>query len=160
MSFKVTDKRMFTEDGELREDYSYLDEESDEAPPEPSSTRPPRQEAPLQSEPIVDPGGPPRSSSPAAEPAGDHYPGSAGAAGAPQFLDLVAYLAEPIALLLGDARLPNGESAQDLDQARALIDLLEILQLKTSGNLESEEQALLDDLLYRLRMRYVEKRRG
>ena len=74
------------------------------------------------------------------------------------FMDLVAMLAEPIALFLGDAQLPDGESAEDLERARLHIDLLQILQDKSQGNLHHEEQTVLADLLYRLRMRYVQKK--
>jgi hypothetical protein len=75
----------------------------------------------------------------------------------PGFADLVSILAEPIALFLGDAPLPDGKSAENLDLARFHIDLLEILKRKTESNLSQEESAVLDDLLYRLRMRYVQK---
>ncbi len=42
--------------------------------------------------------------------------------------------------------------------ARQTIDTLELLQEKTRGNLDAEEQRLLEGLLYELRMRYVEVR--
>ncbi len=38
--------------------------------------------------------------------------------------------------------------------------MLGILQEKTQGNLTPEETALLDGLLYELRMKYVEKTQG
>ena len=97
----------------------------------------------------------------AAEPAPERHPDvDMGPSHLPaaQFLDLVAVLAEPIALFLGDAPLPDGQSAEDLDRARMYIDLLGVLQDKTVGNVSSEEHAILDDLVYRLRMRYVEKK--
>jgi Domain of unknown function (DUF1844) len=42
--------------------------------------------------------------------------------------------------------------------ARQTIDTLELLQEKTRGNLDADEQRLLEGLLYELRMRYVEVR--
>jgi hypothetical protein len=42
--------------------------------------------------------------------------------------------------------------------ARQTIDTLELLQEKTRGNLDAEEERLLEGLLYELRMRYVEAR--
>jgi hypothetical protein len=42
--------------------------------------------------------------------------------------------------------------------ARQTIDTLELLQEKTRGNLDAEEERLLEGLLYELRMRYVEVR--
>jgi hypothetical protein len=42
--------------------------------------------------------------------------------------------------------------------ARLHIDLLAVLRQKTAGNLTAQEAAFLEDLLYRLRVRYVQKR--
>ena len=53
---------------------------------------------------------------------------------------------------------PFFASAENLDAARLYIDLLEVLKEKTEGNLGPEEQGLLEDLLYQLRLRYVQKR--
>jgi hypothetical protein len=49
---------------------------------------------------------------------------------------------------------------KDLPSAKRFIDLLGILQIKTKGNLEPEEDALLQALLYDLRMKYVKLTRG
>jgi hypothetical protein len=78
--------------------------------------------------------------------------------GGPSFFDLVAILAEPIPIYLGDAELPDGGDATNLEMARLHIDLLAILRQKTAGNLTAQEAAFLEDLLYRLRVRYVQKR--
>jgi hypothetical protein len=43
----------------------------------------------------------------------------------------------------------------DLPAAKHAIDLLGILKDKTKGNLENEEEALLETLLYDLRLKYV-----
>jgi hypothetical protein len=40
-----------------------------------------------------------------------------------------------------------------------LIDALGVLKEKTKGNLSKEEEGLLENLLYELRMRYIEKAR-
>jgi hypothetical protein len=80
-----------------------------------------------------------------------------GAQPAPGFFDLVSALAEPIAIYLGDAELPDGTSAENLEAARFYIDLLEVLRTKTAGNLSSQEASVLEDLLYQLRVRYVRK---
>jgi len=47
----------------------------------------------------------------------------------------------------------------NLDQARHLIDLLGVLEQKTAGNLSSDEQHLLQQLLYALRLTFVEQSR-
>lgn len=61
---------------------------------------------------------------------------------------------------LGDAPNPEGQPEKDLNLARQDIDLLGILQEKTRGNLSGEEERLLDQALYDLRMRYVEVEKG
>jgi hypothetical protein len=43
----------------------------------------------------------------------------------------------------------------NLPQAKDIIDLLSVLENKTTGNLTTEEQAVLRDMLYALRMKYV-----
>ena len=48
----------------------------------------------------------------------------------------------------------------NLPAARQTIDILEMLAVKTKGNLSGEEDKLLGTLLYDLRMRYVEATRG
>jgi len=48
----------------------------------------------------------------------------------------------------------------DLEQAKYTIDILQIMEEKTKGNLTAEEAKLLRGLLYDLRMRYVDACRG
>jgi hypothetical protein len=57
---------------------------------------------------------------------------------------------------LGDAPNPDGEAEVSLDLARQDIDLLGMLEEKTRGNLTGDEERLLDQALYDLRLRYVE----
>jgi hypothetical protein len=83
---------------------------------------------------------------------------AAGQAGAgPQFLDLVDLLCQQVAMALGDPRLGAGAPPPDLRVARIYIDLLGVLQEKTRGNLSEEEAAVLEELIYRFRMLYVEQ---
>jgi len=49
--------------------------------------------------------------------------------------------------------------AADMVAAREMIDILGMLREKTKGNLDRSEQALLDNILYDLRMRYVQSPR-
>ena len=49
---------------------------------------------------------------------------------------------------------------RNLPLARQTIDILEILETKTRGNLDAEEAKLLESLLYEIRMRFVEVTRG
>jgi hypothetical protein len=58
---------------------------------------------------------------------------------------------------LGAAPDPaSAETKVDLAQAKQMIDLLDVLKVKTAGNLTIGESAMLDDLLFDLRMRYLE----
>jgi hypothetical protein len=50
--------------------------------------------------------------------------------------------------------------AHDLPAAKQMIDLLGILRDKTKGNLDAAEDQLLKEVLYDLRMRYVEMTRA
>jgi hypothetical protein len=60
---------------------------------------------------------------------------------------------------------PTGETSAggppaDLNHARHLIDLLGVLERKTAGNLSPDEQQLLQQLLYSLRLTFVEQSRS
>lgn len=58
---------------------------------------------------------------------------------------------------LGDAPNPaDGQRDVNLAMARQTIDLLALLQEKTRSNLSGEEERVLEQALYDLRMRYVE----
>jgi len=157
---KVTDKRMFTPDGELREEYRFLHEKSTAAPaePEPEPEPAPAPRTPPAAAPGGAAGDPRRAPDPAAQ-AREEMPTMPPELGGPSFFDLVAMLAEPVPIYLGDARLPDGQSAMNLEMARLHIDLMEVLRQKTLGNLSAQESAFLEDLLYRMRVRYVQKTR-
>jgi hypothetical protein len=51
---------------------------------------------------------------------------------------------------------PGGSAEKNLPLARQNIEILEILELKTRGNLEAGEAKLLSTLLYEVRMHFVE----
>jgi hypothetical protein len=56
--------------------------------------------------------------------------------------------------------IPEPETNQaivDLPIAKQIIDTLGMLQEKTKGNLDQEEERLLNAVLYDLRMRYIQK---
>ncbi len=60
-------------------------------------------------------------------------------------------IADPIT---GNAGTPN------LQAAAQMIELIAMLQEKTKGNLIEPEARLVDDLLYELRVRYVQAQQG
>ncbi|HEX4951892.1 MAG TPA: DUF1844 domain-containing protein [Thermoanaerobaculia bacterium] len=134
---KIIDKRIFLPDGSLREEYRFLEDEAS---------------APAVSAPAE----PPPPAAPAPEPAGELDP-FAPEPGGPGFFHLLEMIAGPISIYLGDAPLPGGHHGEDLEMARLHIELLSVLKQKTAGNLSAREAAVLEDLIYRFRMRYVQK---
>ena len=130
--FTVSDRRHFAPDGRPREEA--------EAAPEPQS--PP------------DPGAPPE----APRRAPPSRPGPTPAADFSQFL--VSLGAQAGLLLTGEGRPEGMGTAEALDGAQSIIAILEMLKEKTGGRRTSAEDALLDDLLFQLRMAFVEAARG
>ena len=75
----------------------------------------------------------------------------------PAFENLVRMLGSNAAMVLGAYADPRtGQPMIDPDAARELIDMLDALREKTLGNLSPEEDALLLDLLGKLKMTYLE----
>jgi hypothetical protein len=74
------------------------------------------------------------------------------------FAAFVLSLAHTAAVHFGDVADPiSGKTAEaNLAAAQQMIDILALLEEKTRGNLTAEERQLLDQLLYELRLRYVE----
>jgi len=62
-------------------------------------------------------------------------------------------------LQLGQGRDDEPASPADLGHVRQTIDMLAVLEEKTRGNLSGEEERLLHDVLFDLRMRYARRRR-
>jgi len=74
------------------------------------------------------------------------------------FTALVMSLNTSALFHLGEISDPaTGERKQDLVLAKHTIDTLKLLEDKTRGNLNGEEQDLLKHILYDLKMRYVAK---
>jgi hypothetical protein len=58
---------------------------------------------------------------------------------------------------LGEIPNPaNGMIETDFPVAKQMIDIVSMLREKTRGNLSSSEDKLIEDILFDLRMRYVE----
>ncbi len=137
-SFRVIDRRLFTEDGELRK--GALDEERAEqeaARKSPAPATPVPQTGTGEAKPAAAPAEAPRPS--------------------PQFQMLVDLLARNAALFLGGYADPaTGQPVVDLEGAREMIDMMEVLREKTRGNLAAQEERLLTDVLGSLKMSYLE----
>lgn len=73
------------------------------------------------------------------------------------FSSLVLSLANTTLFQLGLIRTPESSDIQkDLQGARQTIDLLGLLEQKTRGNLTEQEEKILKDTLFQLRMAFVE----
>ena len=74
------------------------------------------------------------------------------------FVGFVLSLAHTAAYHFGDVPDPvTGQAGTtNLAAAQQIIDILSLLEQKTRGNLTAEERQLLEQLLYELRLRYVE----
>lgn len=73
----------------------------------------------------------------------------------------ISGLAMEALIALGDMPHPTTQQqSTNLGQAKYVIDLLGIMEEKTAGNLSVDEEKLLKDALYQLRMRYMAKGGG
>lgn len=150
-AFRVIDRRRFAPDGSER------DENAETAWPSPESA--PSAESPSN---------PPRTGQAATEsgpelatPRGEPYEESPGAPFEPSFGTLLISLSTQALMHLGEIPdLEGGDARRDLAAARHIIDLIAVLERKTQGNLDADEAALLERILYDLRMRFVAISRG
>lgn len=73
------------------------------------------------------------------------------------FANLVIQQANMALMFLGKVSHPEtGRTLMDLDSAQLMIDQLEMLLVKTKGNLDKQEAALLQDSLMNLHLAFVE----
>lgn len=78
------------------------------------------------------------------------------------FISFILSLNTTALFHLGEIPHPEtGQKLFDLELARNTIDTLAMLEEKTKGNLNSEEQELISRVVYELKMRFVKmKERG
>lgn len=75
----------------------------------------------------------------------------------PSFNLLVATFASQGAVAFGQVPNPiDGKTEIRIELGRHAIDMLDILETKTKGNLTPEESKFLDNVLHQLRMAFVE----
>lgn len=73
------------------------------------------------------------------------------------FSSFILSLATSALIHLGEEANPaTGEKSVQLSMARQVIDLLTLLEEKTKGNLSKDEAGLISQLLFTLRMKFVE----
>lgn len=156
-TFKVVDRRPFNPDGTPRE-LSTEEREAQEAaeaksvaaelpaqssePPAPADSSPTEPQAPRASE--------------TRRPRGQERAGGDPLDDPASFISLIMSLASNAAASLGMMPHPvTGETGVDLKTAKHWIDVLGMLDLKTKGNLDPQEDQILEGLLADLRMQYV-----
>jgi hypothetical protein len=133
-TFRVIDRRPFTEDGQLRQEV--VEEEAREAKREAAQQAKAPAEVPKAPVAPLDEETPKRS---------------------PAFENLIRMLGSNAAMVLGAYADPRtGQPVIDPEAARELIDMLDALHEKTNGNLAPEEESLLLDLSGKLKMTYLE----
>jgi hypothetical protein len=75
-----------------------------------------------------------------------------------KFLGFISMLATQALVFLGAIPHPEtGQTSTDLDQAQAIIDLLEVIEEKTKGNLTKDEEESLRQILSEARLAFVHK---
>lgn len=149
--FTVTDKRKFNFDGEVRDDAP-----AQEAAPEPPAAPPvastPKPE-PVQQQ-------PPAAQQTPQEPLPDTGYDSEKLQGAfggqkIEFIHLLDMLVQTAMMYAG--AMDNGpERRVDIVGMRQMIDMISMLEEKTKGNLNEQEQSILSNTLFQLRMSYME----
>lgn len=149
---KVTDKRIFTAEGEIREEFR---NEIKPADPTQAAAPPPPEAAP-KAEPKPEP-----KAAPKAKPAESKERRSvADRAGSPEtpFANFIEPLIAQAYMSLGMLRNPYQPQAKlDPGAARQMIDILTLLQEKTAGNLTPEEEDFLTTHLGELKLAYVQR---
>jgi hypothetical protein len=165
-SFTVTDRRLFTPDGELRQEVS--EEEISTSTPAPVAP-PPEAASLAQPGSTLDPSVPPAPTAAEQKEQADAYRKSAkdlddrvelsGRSAKEMEMTFERFMASlymTAMLQLGLMQEERGQPRIDLLGARQTIDTLSLLSEKTKGNLTAAEENFLQNCLYELRMAYVE----
>lgn len=154
-AFKVVDRRRFTDDGDERagpdvpkEDKVRVDPKVDAMKTKPETPRPTPGAAPT-----TPANGNAPAEAPKPIPEGPKLPPQPNALTFSMFLQS---LAQQALMQMGLIPWPHGQRELALDQARDTIDIVELLKSKTKGNLDAQEQQLMDTVVYELKMSFVE----
>lgn len=76
------------------------------------------------------------------------------------FSSFLISLATTTLVHLGEIPDPaTGETSENLEAGKQMIDIISVLKEKTKGNLDEDENRLLEELLYELRMKYLARAR-
>ena len=144
---QVTDRRRITSEGDLREGAQDAPRPEPTPPPPPPPVEP-AASAPSAPLPLVE-----------AEQGAQQY-AAVGAGIGPSFDKIVVFFTQTAMLQLGLLRTDPAQPLEpDLYGARDTIDMLSLLAEKTRGNLTADEQGLLENSIYELRMAWMELNR-
>ena len=147
--FKVDDRRRFSAEGELKPEHR--GSEPPEAQPSPAHAT---------AEAAMSPAGSETPTRPREAQAFKAFSQRPEAAPEITFGTFVVGLSTQALVHLGELPDPQtNQPAQDLPAAQQLIDIIAMLENKTRGNLDRDEQAMLEAILFELRMKYVERAR-
>ncbi|MFH1353586.1 MAG: DUF1844 domain-containing protein [bacterium] len=77
-----------------------------------------------------------------------------------EFFTIVLMMQSSVMINLGKVSNPaTGKAERNLPQAKAAIDILEMLKRKTKGNLDKEEEKLLGNMLAEAQLNYVSEQK-
>ena len=148
-SFKVIDRRLFNTQGEIRDEAVREERRKQETEPASSPLNSPAAGAQKRDTAAAKPAQRPEPAKPAAE--AEQPKPSRG------IQMLINFVAQNAAMLLGAYPDPrSGQAMLDLEGARELIDMLDGLREASRGNLASEDEKLLLDVLGSLKLSYME----
>lgn len=148
-SFKVVDRRLFTAEGELRKEA--VEEERREQQAAAAEIKGTKTGTGASTQRGA---GPKPTEAPAAPPEETNQPSH-------NFQLLIDLLTRNAAALLGGMADPRtGKAFVDLEGAREIIDMLDVLREKTRGNLASEDEQLLLEVIGSLKLTYMEVSRA
>jgi hypothetical protein len=139
--FKVEDRRRFSAEGELKPEHRGAETQTPPRPgpaPQAAAAEPPASTA---------------TTAPAAE----------GPAASPEEISFATFmvgLSTQALMHLGEIPDPQSQRPDvNLAAAQQLIDIVGMLKEKTRGNLDRDEESLVEAILFELRMKYVERSR-
>lgn len=151
-TFKVVDRRLFTETGELRRDAVEQERRDQEAAQNAARNVGTARSAGNSTQGQAAP----KDSAAAKEPGASETPSQEIPASRP-FQMLVDFLTRNAAAMLGGVADPRtGQAFLDLEGAREMIDMLDVLREKTQGNLAQQDEDLLIEVIGSLKLTYME----
>lgn len=159
--FKVVDRRLFTEEGELRQDAVERVRRDEEAASRAANLA--QEKGRSDSKKSQTPGGAGGSAGVLEVPGGGNFqPTSAGTTAetvepSRNFQMLVDFLTRNAAAMLGGMADPQtGKAYVDLEGAHEVIDMLDVLREKSKGNLAKADEDLLVEMIGSLKLTYME----